>query len=142
MAKTIQLMQSKTPLIIVLLGSILFGLLSFFGYSPDPKLIGDTINYADQAQEAISMKNWIALATVLISAGAAIFSWWKGKSSNRQTLSMLLLLFIGLTAASARLGTQPNTVTASIPENNTEANSTKITIVKPLPRIMDFVRRC
>jgi len=133
-------MQGKTPLIIVLLGSILFGLLSYFGYSPDPKLIGDTINYADQAKEAISMKNWIALFTVLVSAGAAIFSWWKGKS-NRQTLSIFLLLAISF-SASARLTTPTRQVSATTTDTD-KANSIsmKIEAIKPLSK-MDYWRRC
>jgi len=133
-------MQGKTPLIIVLLGSILFGLLSYFGYSPDPKLIGDTINYADQAKEAISMKNWIALFTVLVSAGAAIFSWWKGKS-NRQTLSIFLLLAISF-AVNARLTTPTRRVSATTTGTD-KANSIsmKIEVIKPLSK-MEYWRRC
>lgn len=131
-------MQSKTQLIVVLLGSIAFGLLSFFGYSPDPKIIGDTINYADQAKEAISMKNWISLATVLISFGALLFAWWKGKS-NRQTLSIFLLLAISF-AASARLTTPTRQVSATTTDK-ANSISMKIEVIKPLSK-MDYWRRC
>lgn len=133
-------MQSKTQLIVVLLGSIAFGLLSFFGYSPDPKIIGDTISYADQAKEAISMKNWISLATVLISFGALLFAWWKGKS-NRQTLSIFLLLAISF-AVSARLTTPTRQVSATTTDTD-KANSIsmKIEVIKPLSK-MDYWRRC
>lgn len=72
--------QGKTPLVIVLLASILFGLLSFFGYSPDPQLINDTYNYAGQAHTAISMKNWLALGTATVSFGALVYVWWKGRA--------------------------------------------------------------
>jgi hypothetical protein len=72
-------MQSKTPLIVTLLASIVFGLLSFFGYSPDPQLINDTYNYAGQAQNAISVKNWIALGTSTVSFAALVYVWWKGR---------------------------------------------------------------
>lgn len=137
---SVQNMQSKTQLIVVLLGSIAFGLLSFFGYSPDPKIIGDTINYADQAKEAISMKNWISLATVLISFGALLFAWWKGRSS-RQTLSIFLLLAISF-AASARLAIPTMQVSATTTDtDNDKANSIKIEVIKPLSK-MDYWRRC
>ena len=75
--------DSKTPLIVVLISSIAFGLLSFFGYSPDPQLINDTVAFADQAAPAISMKNWLQLATSLVSFGALVFVWWKNRAGSR-----------------------------------------------------------
>ncbi len=136
--KTSQNMQSKTQLIVVLLGSIGFGLLSFFGYSPDPKIIGDTINYADQAKEAISMKNWIALATVLISFGALVFAWWKGRAS-KNTLSTLLVLaaFCSLLSSSSRSASGRNTASD---QTMSSTNKVKIEILKPQPRFVDSLR--
>lgn len=75
-------MKNSTPLIVTLLSTILFSLLSYFGYSPDPKLSADTISYADQAAQAISTKNWIMLGTTLVSFIAVVYVWWKGKSSS------------------------------------------------------------
>lgn len=77
--------QDNRPLWVILLSSIAFALLSYFGFSPDPQLISDTIAYADQAKTAVSMKNWLALATATVSFGALVWVWWKGRSARSGT---------------------------------------------------------
>lgn len=91
-------MQSKTPLIVTMAASIIFGLLSFFGYSPDPQLINDTVAFADQAAPAIQMKNWLALATSLVSFGAVLFIYWKDRTRSRTLIILFALSVVGLNA--------------------------------------------
>ena len=88
--------ESKTPLIVTLLSSIALGLLSYFGFSPDQQLASDVVAYSDQAATAISMKNWLQLATVLVSFGALVFVWWKNRAGSRTTLLVLVALSFGL----------------------------------------------
>lgn len=87
--------QNSKPLIVTLLSTILFGLLSYFGFSPDPQLASDTIAYADQATQAISAKNWIMLGTSLVSFIAVVYVWWKSRSA-KTTLVLLVFASFGL----------------------------------------------
>lgn len=74
-------MKNSTPLIVTLISTLVFSLLSYFGYSPDPQLSSDTIQYADQAVQAISAKNWIMLGTTVVSFVAVVYVWWKGRTA-------------------------------------------------------------
>lgn len=76
-------MKNSTPLIVTLISTLVFSLLSYFGYSPDPQLSADTIQYADQAMSAISAKNWIMLGTTLVSFVAVLYVWWKDRVRAR-----------------------------------------------------------
>lgn len=87
--------QNSKPLIVTLLSTILFGLLSYFGFSPDPQLASDTIAYADQATQAISAKNWIMLGTSLVSFIAVVYVWWKSRTA-KTTLVLLVFASFGL----------------------------------------------
>ncbi len=131
-------MESKTPLIVTLASTILFGLLSYFGFSPDPQLANDTIAYADQAVQAISAKNWIMLGTSLVSFIAVVYVWWKGRAS-KNTLSTLLVLaaFCSLLSSSSRSASGRSIASA---QTTSSTNKVKIEILKPQPRFVDSLR--
>lgn len=90
--------QTKTPLIVVMVFSVLTGLLSYFNYTPDPKLVNDSVAFADQAIPAIQMKNWLQLATALVSFGAFLFIYWKDRTRLRTLIILFALSVVGLDA--------------------------------------------
>lgn len=68
-----------------MISTLLIALLSFLNYSPDPQVASDIVAYADQAKTAVSMKNWLSLGTVVIAAGAYVYTWLTGRNSRAST---------------------------------------------------------
>ncbi len=84
--------MNNKPLITTVIGTLVMALLSFLRFTPDPQVTGDVVAYADAAKEAIVMKNWINLGTVLIGFAAFLYVWLTGKKVDTRA-SMLLILF-------------------------------------------------
>jgi len=71
--------MNNRPVLLVVIATLLLAAFSYFGYSPDPNAASDAVAYADQAKEAIVMKNWIALGGVLVGFATWLYSWLTGK---------------------------------------------------------------
>jgi hypothetical protein len=132
-------MQNK-PLIVTLLSTILFGLLSYFGFSPDPALASDTIAYADKASQAISAKNWIMLGSALVGFGSLVYVWWKGRSTPQNLSILALAIMATLLSSSNQVQSTPAPALAPALDLCTTDSVVTITIVSPLPRL--FPLRC
>lgn len=130
-------MQNSKPLIATLLSTIFFGLLSYFGFSPDPALASDTIAYADKAAQAISAKNWIMLGTTLFSFVSLVYVWWKGRSVPTSILVLALMATFLPWDSDGWRRSAPAPAPVSF-QSSTDSCIT-ITVVSPLPR---FPLRC
>lgn len=75
-------MKNK-PLLTTIIATVVIALLQFFQFSPDQSVASDIVAYADQARDAISMRNWTNLFSVLVGAGALVYNWLTGRSGAK-----------------------------------------------------------
>ena len=87
--------MNNKPLLTTVIATLVMALLSFLRFTPDPQVTSDVVAYADAAKEAIVMKNWINLGTVLIGLAATLYVWLTGKKVDTRA-SMLLILFAAI----------------------------------------------
>lgn len=78
----------------MIIATLLAAVSAFLGFSPDPQVASDLVAYADQAKTAISMRNWIALGSTLVSAGVFVYLWVTGRKTAVAQNSVLLILVV------------------------------------------------
>ncbi len=89
--------MNNKPLLTTVIATLLMALLSFLRFTPDPQVVSDAVAYADQAKEAISMKNWINAGQALIGLGALLYVFLTGKKVNTRASTLLILFAATLT---------------------------------------------
>lgn len=89
--------MNNKPLLTTVIATLLMALLSFLRFTPDPQVVSDAVAYADQAKEAISMKNWINAGQALIGLGALLYVFLTGKKVDARASTLLILFAATLT---------------------------------------------
>jgi hypothetical protein len=74
--------MKKKPTLIVVLATIAFSAVAYFGFSPDLQAADNIADAVRKAADAITIRNWILAGDAVIALGVLIYSFVTGKPAG------------------------------------------------------------